>query len=264
MEVYTHGHFGTVVDDHASRTAASSASFLLPHLGPGDVLLDIGCGPGSITLDLAERVARAVGVDGAPEAIDRARRDAAAKGGSRAVFQRADVYALPFRDESFDIVYAHQLLQHLSAPVVALREASRVLKRGGVLAVRDSDYGTMVHDPHEPRIDRWLDLYHALARRNGGEPDAGRMLSGWVREAGFVDITPSTSTWTYATPASVEAWRKLWTNRLLDARMGRDAVEIGLATEQDLQEMAAGWDAWARATQPFFAFLHGEVLARKL
>ncbi len=263
MEVYTHGHFGTVVDDHASRTAANSAAFLLPHLRPGDVLLDVGCGPGSITLDLAERVTRAVGVDGAAEAIDRARRDAAAKSVSRAVFQVANVYALPFRDESFDVLYAHQLLQHLGAPVDALREAIRVLKRGGILAVRDSDYGTMVHDPHEPRIERWLELYHALARHNGGEPDAGRMLSGWVRECGFVDITPSTSTWTYATPASVEAWCKLWTNRLLHARMGRDAVEIGLATQQDLQEMAEGWESWAGSTQPFFAFLHGEVLAKK-
>lgn len=261
-ERYTHGHCGAVVDSHAQRTAANSAAFLLPHLRGDDVLLDIGCGPGSVTLDLAARVARAIGVDAAPEVIARARQAA----NERAVgcaFLVSDVYRLPFADGSVDAVYAHQLLQHLADPLAALREAARVLRPGGVIGVRDSDYGTMVHDPHDPLLDRWLDLYCRLARRNRGEPYAGRMLAGWVDAAGFVDLAVSTSSWTYADAPSVETWRRLWTDRLLEARMGADAVRFGLATRAELHQLAAAWDRWASSPRPFFAFLHGEVVARK-
>ncbi|MCP3973199.1 MAG: methyltransferase domain-containing protein [bacterium] len=262
-ERYTHGHFGTVVDSHAERTAANSAAFLLPHLQSTDVVLDVGCGPGSITLDLAEWVGSIVGVDAAPEAIVRSDHENARRGINNAHFQIASAYELPFDDASFDIVYAHQLLQHLAEPVAALREARRVLKPGAILAVRDADYGTMVHDPHEPAIDRWLELYQELARSNGGEPNAGRLLARWVSEAGFVDITSSTSTWTYTTPAAVESWRLLWTSRLLEARMGKDMVSKAMATGEQVANLAAGWDRWAEAPLPFFAFLHGEVLARR-
>lgn len=262
-EKYTHGHFGTVVDDHARRTAANSAEFLLPHLKETDVLLDLGCGPGSITLDLAEWVDSAVGIDAAPEAIGRAEDDRERRGIANATFLVGDVYGLDYPAEMFDVVYAHQLLQHLADPVAALREAHRVLKPGCIVAVRDADYGTMVHDPHDPLIDRWLELYHQIARRNGGEPDAGRRLRGWASAAGFVDITPSTSTWTYSTAAAVDRWRRLWTSRLRQARMGRDLVREEIATPQEVEEMAAAFDSWAETDEPFFAFLHGEVLARK-
>ncbi len=262
-ERYTHGHFGTVVDNHATRTAANSAAFLLPHLKPTATVLDIGCGPGSISMDLAGRVASLVGIDAAAEAVARAEEDRRQRAVTNASFRVADVYDLPFDDGTFDVVYGHQLLQHLAEPVAALVEARRVLAPGGTIAVRDADYGTMVHDPPEPALDRWLALYQMLARRNGGEPDAGRKLSGWVDRAGFQDLVVTTTTWTYATPDAIEGWRRLWTSRLLEARVGEAAVEYGLANRRELEEIAAGWDRWAKQPRAFFAFLHGEVLARK-
>lgn len=262
-ERYTHGHCGAVVDSHARRTATNSAAFALPLLRRDHLLLDLGCGPGSVTIDLSQRVARAVGVDASPEAVLRARRDAAARGAGACEFLVADVYRLPFADAAFDVVFAHQLLQHLADPVEALRESARVLRPGGIIAVRDSDYGTMVHDPRDPLLDRWLALYCELARRNGGEPDAGRMLARWVGAAGFVDAVATSSSWTYAEPTAVTDWCTLWTDRLLTARMGEDAMRLGLATRDELEELAAAWRRWAAAPQPYFAFLHGEVVARK-
>jgi ubiquinone/menaquinone biosynthesis C-methylase UbiE len=73
-EVYSHGHHESVLRSHEWRTAANSAGHLLAHLAPGDDLVDIGCGPGTITLDLARRVApgRVVGVDSASAVVDQA------------------------------------------------------------------------------------------------------------------------------------------------------------------------------------------------
>lgn len=257
---YTHGHHGTVVDNHATRTAANSAAFLLPHLQPDMRLLDVGCGPGSITIELAEMVGSAVGIDAADAAIEHAR-SAAAAGTTHVRFEVADVYDLPFDDQSFDVVYAHQVLQHLGDPVSALVEARRVLAPGGLIAVRDADYGTMVHSPHDDRIDHWLELYHALTRRHGSEADAGRYLLEWVTDAGFVDAVATTSTWTYASPEAVTAWRDLWVSRLTEARMGHDLLDLGMADAGDIRDLADAWDVWAAADTPFFAFLHGEVIA---
>jgi SAM-dependent methyltransferase len=232
-------------------------------LDPGMRLLDVGCGPGSISLDLAGIVSHVVGIDGAGAAIEQAHTEAERRGVTNAEFRVADAYELPFEDASFDVVHAHQVLQHLADPVRALREARRVVKPGGIVAGRDADYGTMVHDPHEPRLDRWLELYHRVARHDGGEPDAGRRLAGWFTASGLSDLQVTTSTWTYSTVPEIDAWRDLWVSRLTEARLGRRAMELGLADRAELDDLADGWRAWASSERPFFAFLHGEVVGRR-
>ncbi len=262
-EHYTHGHHGSVVANHVRRTATDSAAYLVPYLTPEMRLLDVGCGPGSITLDLAGIVADVVGIDGADAAVERAKAEAEQRSVTNAEFRIADAYELPFEDASFDVVHAHQVLQHLADPVGALIEARRVVKPGGIVAARDADYGTMVHDPHEPRLDRWLDLYYRVARHDGGEPDAGRRLAGWFAAAGFVDMEVSTSTWTYSAASDVEAWRDLWVSRLTEARLGERAVGLGFADRAEIEELADGWRVWASSERPFFALLHGEVVGKR-
>ncbi len=202
-DTYTHGHHASVLRSHTWRTAENSAAHLLAHLAPGQRLLDVGCGPGTITLDLAERVAPGpvVGFDASPEVLAGAAGRAPRTGGSRAAFCAGDAYALPFGDAAFDVVHAHQVLQHLGRPVEALVEMGRVLRPGGVLAVRDSDYAAFAWAPADPWLDRWLDLYHRVTAANGGEADAGRHLLAWVRAAGFAHPVATSSTWTFADPA---------------------------------------------------------------
>jgi ubiquinone/menaquinone biosynthesis C-methylase UbiE len=261
-EFYTHGHSRPVVQSHASRSIADSASFLVPYLTPGVALLDFGCGPGSITADLGKYIGvngRVVGIDRSGEVIAIAAHEHRAQNLS---FLQASVYDLPFPDGSFDVAYGHQVLQHLADPVSALAEVHRVLRPGGLVAVRDADYGSMVHHPHYPELDRWLDAYQRVARHNGGEPDAGRRLNEWVTAAGFTDLHATASAWYYTTPEQRLEWATLWANRIRIAPFAERVALIDADARVD--EMAQAWLQWAKEGAGWFAFLHGEVVAARL
>ena len=249
---------------HTWRTAENSAGYLLSALRPGLELLDVGSGPGTITVDLARRVApgRAVGLDRATEVIAQARTHARTRGVS-VDWQVGDVYALPFADASFDVVHAHQVLQHLSEPVKALTEMRRVLRPDGVLAARDGDYACFAWAPLDPLLSRWLDVYRAVARRNAGEPDAGRFLKGWALAAGFRDVQATSSTWTFADRQSCEWWGGLWADRCEQSLLGEQAIAYGLTTREELGTIAAAFRAWSTQPDAFFMAPHGEILARR-
>jgi len=251
---YTHGHHDSVLRSHRWRTAENSAAYLLGRLAPGTSVLDVGCGPGTITADLARLVApgRVVGVDLASVA-DVAPAD-------NLEFQVGDGYDLPFADDAFDVVHAHQVLQHLADPVAALRQMRRVCRPGGTVAVRDGDYSAFTWYPADPRLDQWLTVYLAVARANGGEPDAGRYLLSWAHAAGFEDVEPGASVWCFATPDDRAWWGGLWADRMTESAVGDRAVELGLVDRPGLAELAAGWRAWADHPDGWFAVLHGEVL----
>jgi len=261
---YTHGHSAAVLSAHSRRGAADSAAYLLAHLRAGMDLLDVGCGPASITADLAERVApgRVVGLDAAAGALEAARATLRERGLSEQVeLTCGDIMALPFEDASFDVVHAHQVLQHLADPVGALAEMRRVTRPGGIVAVRDAVYSAMTWFPEPAGMEQWRSVYMATARANGGEPDAGSRLLSWAREAGFTDVTASASTWCYATPAD-RAWQsQTWAQRCLTS-FGPRAVELGLADRADLETMAQAWRQWGDSEDAWFVVVHGEVLAR--
>lgn len=261
-EVYTHGHHESVLRSHKWRTAENSAAYLLPHLAPDATVLDVGCGPGTITADLADRVPQGhvTGIDAAREVIEQARETA----GDRAnlEFATGDVYALGYPDGSFDVVHAHQVLQHLGDPVRALREMRRVTKPGGLVAVRDVDYGSMSWYPDSPVLDEWQQVYLAVARGNGGDPRAGRRLHVWAREAGFADVTCSSSNWTYATEAERSWWGGLWADRTVKSSYAANATQGGYATAETLARIADGWRNWAADEDGWFLCPHGEILCR--
>jgi ubiquinone/menaquinone biosynthesis C-methylase UbiE len=262
---YTHGYHESVLRSHTWRTAQNSAGFLLPHLEDGYALLDVGCGPGTITMDLAEIVAPGpvVGIDRSNEVIGRAREAAEARALSNLSFEVGDVYNLDFEDSSFDVVYAHQVLQHLSDPGRALKEMRRVLRDGGWLAIRDADYGEFTWSPPNGTLDRWMELYHQITRQNDAEADAGRYLTGWVEAAGYTSLEPSTSEWTYETVEEREWWADLWADRVLYSEFARQGLEYGLTTSEELSEISDAFRAWSDSAEGIFVVVHEEVLARK-
>lgn len=263
-DTYTHGHHESVLRSHRWRTAENSAAHLLPHLQPGLDLLDLGCGPGTITVDLAARVApgRVLGIDAGDDIVDTARATAHEAGATNVTIEVGDAYALDLPDASFDVVHAHQVLQHLTDPVAALREAHRVLRPDGLLAARDSDYAGFIWAPADPRLDRWMALYHQVTHHNGAEADAGRYLPAWVAEAGFVDVETSSSTWTFATEADRQWWGGLWADRVRESSFAAQALEYGYSTTEELADIAAAFEAWSAEPTGVFVVTHVEVLAR--
>ncbi len=263
-DIYTHGHAEAVLRSHRWRTAENSAAYLLPHLRPGLDLLDVGCGPGTLTVDLAARVApgRVVGVDVDEGVVASAADHGRAEGASGVEFVVGDFRQLDLEPASFDVVHAHQVLHHLRDPVGALAAMAARARPGGLVAVRESDYPAMFWAPADERLDRWMAMYQAVARRNGAETSAGRRLLGWAGEAGLTDVTYSTSTWTFATPDDRAWWAEMWAERSTATNLAAQAVEYGVATDAELATIAAGWRAWAAEPGATFTVVHGEVLAR--
>lgn len=154
------------------------------------------------------------------------------------------------------------MLQHLSDPVAALGEMARVTRPGGIIAVRDADYGSMAWYPQSTGMTRWMEVYRAAAHANGAQPDAGRRLTAWAHAAGLSDVTVSASVWSYTTRQQCEWWGRTWSRRVLDSSYATQARAHGLATPAELREISAAWLEWSNHPDAWFAMTHGELIAR--
>lgn len=251
MTTYTHGHQESVLRSHRWRTAANSAAYLLPHLQPGMTLLDVGCGPGTITADLATLVGKVTGIDPSASVIEDA-----TKAFPGLDLRVGDVFE---HNGHYDVVHAHQVLQHLSDPVAALRKMASL---GDLVAARDGDYSAFTWGPDDASISRWLEIYLAVTRHNGAEANAGRHLLRWAHEAGLTDTAFSWSAWTYATPEALAFWCGVWADRCIDSSFAQQAVDYGITSTSELAGVARGWRAFATNPDAVFVVPSGEILAR--
>ena len=177
-------------------------------------------------------------------------------------FEVGSVYELRFEDHTFDVVHAHQVLQHLTNPIGAIAEMVRVTKPGGVVAVRDADYHAMTWHPQPPELDRWMEIYQAVARRNDAEPDAARHLLEWTLAVGVdrSSITASADSWLYATKDERAWWADLWADRSVNSAFGAQARDYGIATAEEQATIAKAWRQWANDPAGWFTVPNGELL----
>ena len=189
-ETYTPGYTSSAVDFMSRRSAGRQARFFLPHLKPGSRLLDLGCGPGTITVGLARAVApgEVVGMDLAESQIELARKRAADGKLENARFVAGSIYEMPFGDKEFDAVFAHTVFEHLKEPLPAMREIWRVLKPGGFVGLRSPDWGGFIVHPLSPEIRSAMELFESIQMTNGGDVLAGRKLKEWTIAAGFREV----------------------------------------------------------------------------
>lgn len=191
LDGYAPGYARDAVSMMSARTAAQRAVFAQPLLGPGMWVVDVGCGPGSITLGLAPD-ARVTGVDRDHGQAALAAAAARRTGRSTVDFLVGSVYALPFADESMDVAFSHALFEHLAAPADALAELRRILKPGGRLALSTSDWSRARLRPKTANVDAALRGHYLLRRRAGGDPFAGRKIADLCATAGFTSIQTKT------------------------------------------------------------------------
>jgi SAM-dependent methyltransferase len=262
-EIYTHGYGEAGRRFMHQRTAVVDAAFLLPHLRPGMRLLDFGCGPGSITVGLAHQLmpGEVVGVDLAPVQIAASRALAAEEGTTNARFAVGSIYALPFPDASFDAAFARSVLEHLADPVAALREVRRVLMPGGVIGLRDGDWGGLVIAPPNPLVEEGYALYARHWALNGGNPNRGREHRALLREAGFGRIAASAGAEAEGTPAAMQHWTTVARAGLARPEFTAQVIARGWADRERLSQIDAAFQAWGKHPDAFAAVLLCDAVA---
>lgn len=263
-DVYTHGHHASVLRSHTWRTAENSAGYLLPHLTASTHMLDVGCGPATITCDFAQRVNHVTGIEPVTDILETARATADERSIDNVSFQVGSIYRLDFDDSTFDVVHAHQVLQHLTDPVAAINEMVRVTKPGGIVAIRDADYHAMTWFPKAPELTRWMEIYQAVARRNDAEPDAARHLKRWALDAGVDtgNITASIDTWLFTDAEDVAWWSDMWADRTVNSAFGQQARDYAITERAEQEQIADAWRKWATDDASWFTVPNGELLIR--
>jgi len=185
-DTYAPGYSTPVVNFMGQRTAETHAGFFLPQLESGWRVLDAGCGPGTITLGLGRKVSpgQVIGVDIEDSQFGDAREEALREG-LNVEFRNASVYELPFEDRSFDAVFSHALLEHLSDPETAILELARVLKPAGLIGLRAGDLGGVLIDAASEGPAQAFGAYFVSQKESSKDPNMGRKLGRLMRNAGF-------------------------------------------------------------------------------
>jgi ubiquinone/menaquinone biosynthesis C-methylase UbiE len=252
LESYTPGYSENAAAFMARRRAETHAAFFLPHLRAGMTVLDCGCGPGTITLGLAERVAPGMvtGIDSEESQVGMARENGRSAG-ANVRFETASVYGIPFPENSFDAAFSSALFEHLREPPRALGEIRRVLKPGGAVGLRAPDWGGFLVHPAPPEVAAAIEYYQALQSSNGGEVRAGRKLAGWLRDAGFERVAFSAAYECYPDAGLIGEY--------LARGIETSSEPFNWQSEFSRETLAAALREWASGRDAFFAQAWGEA-----
>jgi SAM-dependent methyltransferase len=204
-------------------------------LKPGASCLDVGCGGGDVTCDLARLVGptgQVLGIDIDDTKLTIARSEAELHQLNNVMFELSDIAGWD-REEKFDVVYSRFLLTHLKDPAGVVVKLFQVLKPGGVLLVEDINFAGILYYPDSPAFHRYMDLYTQVVQRRGGDPNIGLRLPILLLDAGFEQVQMNV-----VQPAGIEGEVKLINPITMD--LIREAVLAeGLASEREIEQVIA-------------------------
>lgn len=263
-ECYSGGYSPLIIEQFKHRTFAKQGAFLQPYLSAGLNVLDCGCGPGSMTLDIAELVNPGFvsGIDSSPVQIEQALLLKNQRAIENASFSVGSAYGLPYPDEHFDVVFAHAVLYHLQRPERALAEFRRVLKPGGLVALRDACHSGDMMMPLSAGLTAVWEVIDKVFRHQGGNIYFGYQHKRLLLAQGFRDIVVSCSYDTFASAAEKDSIRNYWI-RFLTADHRRLILEQRWLTAAELTRLCAALDEWCGDPASFFARARCEAVARK-
>jgi SAM-dependent methyltransferase len=202
--------------------------------------MDVGCGGGDVTRELARRVGsrgHVTGLDMDSTQLEIVRAEAAAQNIANVNYRAADVSNPPSDVGSFDLVYTRFLLCHLRIPTRALSWMASCLKPGGVLAVEDCDFTGHFCYPPLPAFDRYVELCGEVMRRRGGDPNIGLKLPQMMTNAGLI-----LGGVTVAHPSDVDGDVKLL-NALTMENIAEAVLSDGLATPEEVHQLLSALNA---------------------
>lgn len=194
MESYIHGY--SVRESSRLNDQADTLDELLHHdtvFGKNEVILEAGCGVGAQTKIIAPKNPQShfISVDISPDSIISASKTIEALNISNVQCRVADIFELPFENETFDHVFVCFVLEHLSNPLLALQELKRVLKTTGSITVIEGDHGSTYFYPECDESKKAIECQIELQKRNGGNALIGRQLFPLLDSAGFNEIQVS-------------------------------------------------------------------------
>jgi ubiquinone/menaquinone biosynthesis C-methylase UbiE len=210
-ENYLPGHGANAASFMAARELESHGFFLVPLLQPGFDVLDAGSGPATISADIADAVfpGKVTALDISALELDHGRRLAEGREIRNLEFSTASVYEMPFPEGSFNVVFSHALLEHLSNPHEALKEFYRVTRPGGFVALSSPDWDACEVSPLPMSLGRAISAYRNLHESNGGNSRAGFHLNEWMIEAGFAPLSNSEWIEEYENPKQIAEYLAL-------------------------------------------------------
>ena len=257
------GFSETILRHSRRRTVQSHATHLLPHLEPGLRALDLGCGPGTISVGLAKAIEpgelHGVDMEASQVAVATAIAEAGRQGNT--TFDVGDVTDLPFDDESFDLVHGHAVLTYVPDTQAVLAEARRVLKPGGLISIREAVYRSSFLAPDYEVIGQAWSIFSELITADDGHPNIGKDLKSHLMQAGFTNITSSASFTSYSTAEEVEYFASVINDWFLSAGVRTAAMEYGVATQQHFDNLERALKRWISSPSAFGAVAYGESIA---
>ena len=262
---YTMGYSDEFLKLLNRRNAATSAAHLLPHLSAGLRVLDFGCGPGTISMGLAEAVAPGElhGIDMEESQIEMARAAAAAGGHGNACFRTGDVTDLPFEDDSFDVAHCHAVLMHVPDTQAVLAEVMRVLKPGGLVSSREMIGDSTFFEPETGDLSGAMATFLKLLQANGGHPQMGKELSRVLLEVGFSDVRAGASFEPYTTTEDVHFFHGFASGWFFSPATVDVVAKHGLASREQVDDWRRMLDEWRDSPGAMAAIAWGEAIARK-
>ncbi len=245
------------------RSAAEYADFVLPRIGRGDRVIDVGCGPGSITVGLARVAGHVTGVDVDHAEFTNARAYTAKHGIENVEFLEGSIYELGFPDASFDVCTLFSMVETLDDPLAGLAEVRRVVRPGGLVGASSiEDGGLILHGPGEPLLRRFYELRLKL-----WEADVhayrGRELRELLLRAGFEDVEASATYFSYGTEERVRRFGRGRAADCRDASYVDGLTRQRLADQNEIDALEQAWIRWAESPDSFAAFAWGRAIARR-
>lgn len=260
---YTMGYGEEYLNFLESYDAEATTSYFHPYMESRERVLDLGCGPGFLSVWLAEAMSptELCGIDMEPSQVELARRLALHHGCDNVEFRVADAADLPFEDASYDLVHCNDLLAFVPDTAAVLAEAKRVLKPGGVIACRDVITDSTFVYPDPGGIRRAVSAFSDLLMADDGHPEMGTSFKGHLIEAGYSEVQFSASWVTFSEQDEIELFYRLVADWYLASGIADQAKVYGATTDRQIQDLSKSIEEWRSSPGAVAGVAYGEAVA---